>query len=173
MSIGCNGPPFLAILAVLYLQDCLGALQSCPLGDVCCPLCSRFTTSSRAVHLSIWYCTMQCSPLWQIMWPKYFNVFVWYDIDATIYEWRWNWEQESIEPPLFYCSEASVHTSLITRTPKCEDTLQCVVLLCFMYCAVVLIFYSHVLNKVSSYTVLVESCCDALQYLLCRPCVCL
>ena len=30
-----------------------------------------------------------------------------------------------------------------------------------MYCAVVLIYYSHVLNKVSSYTVFEESCCDA------------
>ena len=61
------------------------------------------------------------------------------------------------------CSEASVHTYLITRTRKCEDSLQCVVLLCFVYCDVVLMYYSHVLNKVSCYTVLVESCCDALQ----------
>ena len=35
-----------------------------------------------------------------------------------------------------------------------KDTLQCVVLLCFVYCAIVLIYYSHVLNKVSCYTVL-------------------
>ena len=32
-----------------------------------------------------------------------------------------------------------------------------------MYCAIVLIYYSHVLNKVSCYTVLEESCCDTLQ----------
>ena len=49
--------------------------------------------------------------------------------------------------------------------PNCElkDRLQCVILLCSVYCAVVLIYYSDVLNKVSCYTVLVESCCDALQ----------
>ena len=33
-----------------------------------------------------------------------------------------------------------------------------------MYCAIVLIYYSHVLNKVSCYTVLEESCCNTLQY---------
>ena len=32
-----------------------------------------------------------------------------------------------------------------------------------MYCAIVLIYYSHVLNKVSCYTVLEESCCNALH----------
>ena len=50
--------------------------------------------------------------------------------------------------------------------PNCElrDRLQCVILLCSVYCAVVLIYYSGVLNKVSCYTVLEESCCDALQY---------
>ena len=49
--------------------------------------------------------------------------------------------------------------------PNCElrDRLQCVcytVMLCVLCCNT----YSGVLNKVSSYTVLVESCCDALQY---------
>ena len=50
-------------------------------------------------------------------------------------------------------------------SPNCElrDRLQCVILLCFVYCAVVLIYYSGVLNKVSSYTALVESCFDSLQ----------
>ena len=43
--------------------------------------------------------------------------------------------------------------------------LTCVVLLCFVYCAVVLMYYSHVLNKVSCYTVLVESC-DALHFIV-------
>ena len=49
--------------------------------------------------------------------------------------------------------------------PNCElrDRLQCVILLCSVYCAVVLIYYSGVLNKVSCYTVLVESC-DALHW---------
>ena len=49
--------------------------------------------------------------------------------------------------------------------PNCElrDRLQCVILLRSVCCAVVLIYYSDVLNKVSSYTVLVESCCDALH----------
>ena len=57
------------------------------------------------------------------------------------------------------------------RNPKCElrDRLQCVILLCFVYCAVVLIYYSFVLNKVSCYTVLVESCCDALHYFCLEP----
>ena len=40
-----------------------------------------------------------------------------------------------------------------------------------MYCAIVLIYYSHVLNKVSCYTVLEESCCDTLQpYDICDVC---
>ena len=50
--------------------------------------------------------------------------------------------------------------------PNCElrDRLQCDILLCSVYCAVVLVHYSGVLNKVSCYTVPVESCCDALQW---------
>ena len=50
--------------------------------------------------------------------------------------------------------------------PNCElrDRLPCVILLCSVYCAVVHIYYSDVLNKVSSYTVLVELCCDSLQH---------
>ena len=61
------------------------------------------------------------------------------------------------------CSEASVHTSLITELPsvKTQLTICCTVIFCVL--CLVLIFYSHVLNKVSSYTVLVESCCDALH----------
>ena len=54
---GCNGPPF---LVVLCLSDCLVVLQSCPFSDVCCPLRSRSSASSRAVHLSIQNCAMQC-----------------------------------------------------------------------------------------------------------------
>ena len=44
------------------------------------------------------------------------------------------------------CSEASVHTSLITRTPKCEET-DYNVLYCYVLCTmllIVLIYYSHV-----------------------------
>ena len=61
------------------------------------------------------------------------------------------------------CSEASVHTSLITRTLKCERT-HYNVLYCYALCTVLL--YSHVLNKVSCYTVLEESCCDTLHALI-------
>ena len=50
-----------------------------------------------------------------------------------------------------------------TNPNEWKDCLQCVILLCFLHCVVVLIYYSHVLNKVSCYTVLVQSCCDALQ----------
>ena len=40
----------------------------------------------------------------------------------------------------------------------------CTVIFCAGLLAVVLIYFSHVLNKISCYTVLVESGCDALQY---------
>ena len=53
-----------------------------------------------------------------------------------------------------------------------RDGLQCVILLRFVYSAVVLIYYSHVLNKVSCYIVLVESCCDALHWWLSTSCLC-
>ena len=39
-------------------------------------------------------------------------------------------------------------------------TVMFCVLLCFVYCTIVLIYYSHVLNKVSCYTVLEELCCN-------------
>ena len=51
--VGCNGPPF---LAVLCLSDCLVVLQSCPFSDVCCLLCYWSSASSRAIHLSIQNC---------------------------------------------------------------------------------------------------------------------
>ena len=52
--------------------------------------------------------------------------------------------------------EQSLHTSLITRTPSEETAYNVLIVSCFVYCAVVLICYSDVLNKVSSYTALVE-----------------
>ena len=48
------------------------------------------------------------------------------------------------------------------RNPKSKK-MAYNVLYCYVLC-IVLIYYSHVLNKVSCYTVLVESCCDALHW---------
>ena len=47
--------------------------------------------------------------------------------------------------------------------PNCELKRQITMCYTVMLYILALIYYSGVLNKVSSYTVLVESCCDALQ----------
>ena len=63
----------------------------------------------------------------------------------------------------WYCSEAFLPPG--SHEPQVwRDSLWCAILLCHVYYDVVLIYYSDVLNKVSCYTVLVERCCDALQY---------
>ena len=69
--------------------------------------------------------------------------------------------------PFILCDIVVKPSHLLDHTnSKCElrDRLQCVILLCSVHCVVVLIYCSVILNKVSCYTVLVESCCDALQY---------
>ena len=85
MRVGCNGPPF---LAVLCLSDCLVVLQSCPFSDVCCPLRSRSSASSRAVHFSIQNCAVQCVSILVDDVPKIlkFFLFVWCCI---IFSWFW------------------------------------------------------------------------------------
>ena len=48
-----------------------------------------------------------------------------------------------------YCSEASVHTSLITRTPKCEET-DYNVLYCYVLCTVLLYWYTILMCWIKS-----------------------
>ena len=54
---------------------------------------------------------------------------------------------------MLYRMKSSCDKSSYTDLKKYEGTDYIV-----LYCDVVLIYYTHVLNKVSSYTVLVESC---------------